>query len=73
MRQWAHIAEIDVQRGAGLCLGISVKEVGNCQFNSVIIRPVDGRSEEGRERRDWLLRNTVILSKGIKEGVLELG
>lgn len=73
MRQWAHITKIDIQRSAGLHLCILIEEVGNCQLHSVVIGPVDGRSEEGGKRGDWLLRNTVILPKGVKESVLELG
>lgn len=72
MRQRAHIAKIDIQ-GSVVCLCISIKEVGNRQFNSVVVGPVNRRSEKGGKRRDWLLRNTIILSRGIKEGVLELG
>jgi hypothetical protein len=72
MRQRAKIAKIDIQRSVGLCLHISIKEVGNRQFNSVVVGPVDRRSEEGRKRRDWRLWNRIVLSRGIKEGVLEL-
>lgn len=72
MLQWAKIAKIDIQRSVGFCLQIMIKEVGNRQLNGVVVWPVYRRREEGGKRRDRRLGNGIVLSKGIKEGILEL-
>lgn len=51
---------------------IFVKEVGDGEFNSVASRAIDGGSKKGREGRNRKFGYIVILTKGIKEGVLEL-
>jgi hypothetical protein len=52
---------------------ILIEKVGYGEFDGVTGGAVHGSSKKGRERRNWQLGYIVILTKGVKEGVLELG
>lgn len=71
MPKWAHVPEINVQRRVRSRCWIRIEKIGNRQFNRVVGLAINGGSEKCREGSDRHIRDTVILAKCIKKGILE--
>lgn len=67
------IAKIYVQRCLLPRVGVFIEEVGDGKFNSIACRAIYGGSKKCREGRNRKLGYRIVLTKSVKEGVLELG
>lgn len=71
MRQGSEVAEVNIERDLIACFGIFVEKVGDSKLYDVVRLPIDWSGKQCWEGCDRDLGNSVVLSKGVKECVLE--